>query len=160
MKKLYEITTEIIKAVEEVDSEELMKASLDSLQVEFESKVDQICRVIRNAESEAEMVDAEVKRLQARKRAAERASEWLRNYLKTNMDAAGIPRVKTNLFGVSLSDSKPKVDILSITELSSEFVKTEIIRTPLKEEIIEHFKRTGEVPDGCQITVGKTLRIS
>jgi hypothetical protein len=158
MRKLYEITGDLMR-VEDLESEELVRAHLDSLQIEFEAKVDGVCRIITNGESEAEEIGKEIARLQARKRSAERGSQWLRDYLKTNMDVAGIPRVKTNLFGVSLSDSKPKVDVVSMNDLPKEFVKIAIETVPLKDEILAHFKATGEVPPGCSITVGKTLRI-
>lgn len=162
MSKLYEITNELVK-FRDAESEEdfaLAKSSLDALQIAFEHKVENICKLIKEKEEDERGLQLEISRLISRKQAASKASEWLRSYLKTNMEAAGIPKVKTVLFGVSLSDSKPKVVVKDLAHVPPEFIRVEVIKTPNKEAISEHFKTTGEIPDGCDIEVGKTLRIS
>lgn len=161
--KLYELTTELVKLSDDLATPEeqaLAQAHWDSLQMAFEQKVETICKVIKDKEAEQEALDAEAKRLIGRARVAARSIEWLRNYLKVNMDAAGIPKIKTVLFGISLSDSGVKVVVNSISEVPKDFVKTTITTVPDKEKIAEHFKATGEIVPGVTIEQGKTLRIT
>lgn len=157
MKPLYELAHEF--AMVKFD-EEGAEERLNALQVDFESKVQNICIVIKEREAEQEALGKEIARLTTKARVAKKDEDWLRNYLKVNMDAAGIPKIKTTLFGVSLSDSRPKINITAIGEVPKEFVNTAIVTTADKEKILEHFKKTGEVLQGCQIEQGKTLRIS
>mgnify|MGYP001400229867 CR=1 FL=1 len=161
--RLYELTTELVKLSDDLATPEeqaLAQAHWDSLQMAFEQKVETICKVIKEKEVEQEALDAEAKRLIGRARVAARSIDWLRNYLKVNMESAGIPKIKTTLFGVSLFDSAPRVVINAISEVPKDFVKTTITTVPDKDKISEHFKTTGEVLPGVSIEQGKSLRIS
>jgi len=162
--KLYEITSELTRYSEEdltnPEKQLVLKEHLDNLQVAFENKVEQICKVIRDKELDREALDNEMSRLLFRRKAADSAAEWLRNYLKINMDSAGIPRIKTSLFGVFLSDSKPRIIIEALSEVPKDFVKTTISTVADKEKIAEYYKTTGEILPGVSIEQGKTLRIT
>jgi hypothetical protein len=76
------------------------------------------------------------------------------------MEAAGIPKIKTALFGVSIFDTKPSVVVLSEADVPKEMVQTTITTKVKKDVILQHYLDTGEIPPGVEITHGKGLRIS
>ena len=99
--KLYELTLELaalmdnISALIENDEMELTAKELalsscqevlKNLEGTHAEKCLNIACLIKNTEAEAEMIGLEEKRLNARRKAAERKGEWLRQYLSGNME--------------------------------------------------------------------------
>jgi spore cortex formation protein SpoVR/YcgB (stage V sporulation) len=166
--KLYELTQELMSlnqldALDTADSEkspaELLQLQhdLDTLNLKFIDKVADIVKLVKNMEAQRDAIAFEAKRLSDRKRAFENRIEWLKNYVKSSMQAAQSEKIKYALFTIYVAKSQPSVEVADISELEDQFVK--IKREPDKSKILEQVKSTGVIPKGVDIVQGTHLVI-
>ena len=111
-RNLYDIVTDradLAAVLEQLDYEEHAEAieeltrQLDVLDnLELPHKVESLCRVIRNLEGRALMLEDERKRLAERQKTAEGKVTRLRDYLRSCLDVAQTRRVSAGLFEVSV----------------------------------------------------------
>lgn len=87
--RLYEIESAIREVALMVDEDGVLlpeaDAAFESLQVSKEAKFENIARLIRNVEAEAEAFKSEKERLATKQKVAENTAERLRSYLKNSM---------------------------------------------------------------------------
>jgi hypothetical protein len=126
------------------------------LEVCFSDKVHGLCCVIRNTEGDAMAIDAEIKRLTAKKKALDNKVKNLNNYLEWNVKSAGVPEIKTSIFTVKLAKTPEAVKILDESALPADLlrVKTEPDKTAIKAAI----KEGRNVPGAC-LEAGERLVI-
>lgn len=68
---LYELTDDYLRLIELAESEDdpvAIMDTMDAIEGEIEDKADSYCAVIATLENDVSVVDAEIKRLQARKK--------------------------------------------------------------------------------------------
>lgn len=161
--KLYEITEEIaaLDALEddgEVGFAEALQSSMDELHCEFADKATRVVAYRRNLEADVSAFDDEIKRLQAKKKAAQNRVDSITDYLRFNMQSAGMEKLNTGLFKISIVAGRDVAEISDESQLPDGFFKIE--RKPVKAEILKALK-AGEFVPGA--TLGKSkpsLRIS
>lgn len=148
--KLYELTEElrlIERMLEEEDcDEQSFTQALDGLNEQIEAKAANIGLMIKSLCSDRDAIKAEVDRLTAKRKSAERQISWLTDYLRQNLSST----VKTPLVTVSIA--KPR-DVLAITgEIPQEFL---IYQEPKvdKREITARLK-DGEAFDFAELQPG------
>lgn len=115
----------------------------------FSSKAEAYSKFILKLESEADQAAAEIKRIQALKKAKENTAQRLRDTLLaalmvfTEEDAKGIRRYETNLAKLSTRKSQ-SVEVLDDTVIPDEFwvVKKEVSKSTISQAI----KDGAEVP--------------
>jgi phage host-nuclease inhibitor protein Gam len=172
---LYEITTELIilnnldefnlngdkadDSDKSTASEKLeqIRQALDNVNMKFIDKVINIAKFIRNLESQRDALATEAKRLAERKRSFDNRIEWLKNYVKTNMEAAGTDKIKSALFTIYVGSSQPSVEVKNIDDVEEQFLK--IKKEVDKTKILEQVKTTGVIPNGVDIIQGTHLVI-
>lgn len=119
MATLYELTGQFLD-IYNMDLDDETKAdTLDSIdwQTDYEEKVENYIKVIKNNEADIEARKNEIKRLTELNRADERKNERLKEVLKESMDLTGHERVDTSLFKVSFRKSEAvEVDDLLLPE--------------------------------------------
>ena len=111
--KLYEITG-AMKRVEEMllngeITEEATADTLDALKHELQTKGSGIVSVLRNFDATAEAIKVEIDRLKALKERHEKASERLKEYVKTCMVYADIDKIDCGIGKLSLRDSEATI---------------------------------------------------
>lgn len=119
MATLYELTGQFLDIYNLELDEETKLDTLDSIdwQTDYENKVENYIKVIKNIESDVEARKNEIKRLTELNRADERKNERLKEVLKESMDLTGHDRVDTKLFKVSFRKSEAvEVDDLLLPE--------------------------------------------
>ncbi|MGV7078446.1 siphovirus Gp157 family protein [Testudinibacter sp. P80/BLE/0925] len=104
--KLYQITGQYQNIAALLDDPELAEnqdvlSALDSIQDDFETKVEQTIFIMKNIEAEIEPIDAEIKRLQAMKKARQNNIDRIKDRLRANMQAIDKSKLKCGLFSVS-----------------------------------------------------------
>lgn len=127
----------------------------------FSSKAEAYSKFILKLESEADQAAAEIKRIQALKKAKENTAQRLRDTLLaalmvfTEEDAKGIRRYETNLAKLSTRKSQ-SVEVLDDTIIPDEFwvVKKEVSKSTISQAI----KDGAEVP-GAQLKENISLSI-
>jgi hypothetical protein len=160
--RLYEITEQFqrldsfIPDVESADDSVAWSELWGELQSDLSDKVHGLCCVIRNTEGEAMAIDAEIKRLTAKKKALANKVENLTSYLEYNLKASDSSEVKTSIFTVKFAKTPESVKILDESALPSDLlrVKTEPDKTAIKAAI----KEGREVPGAC-LEAGERLVI-
>ena len=119
MATLYELTGQFLD-IYNMDLDDETKAdTLDSIdwQTDYEEKVENYIKVIKNNEADIEARKNEIKRLTELNRADERKNERMKEVLKESMDLTGHERVDTSLFKVSFRKSEAvEVDDLLLPE--------------------------------------------
>lgn len=108
MATLYELTGQFLDIYNLELDEETKLDTLDSIdwQTDYEEKVENYIKVIKNIESDVEARKAEIKRLTELNKADEKKKEHLKETLSTSMQLTGHERVDTPLFKVSFRKSQ------------------------------------------------------
>ena len=108
MATLYELTGQFLDIYNMDLDDETKLDTLDSIdwQTDYEEKVENYIKVIKNTEADIEARKNEIKRLTELNRADERKNERMKENLKESMDLTGLDRVDTPLFKVSFRKSQ------------------------------------------------------
>lgn len=159
MTKLYELTEsymQLIDLSEQLDPE-TFKDTLDAIQDPLEDKVENTAKVIKSLESDVTAIKEEEKRLKERRRVLETKIDSIKNYLKEQLELAGIDKVKRPLITVSIQNNPPSVKVTDEKLIPSSFM---IAKAPEldKKAVLKKLKDGEEVP-GVELFQGRSLRI-
>lgn len=119
MATLYELTGQFLDIYNMELDEETKLDTLDSIdwQTDYENKVENYVKVIKNTEADIEARKNEIKRLTELNRADKRKIERMEENLKESMVVTGHEQVDTTLFKVSFRKSEAvEVDDLLLPE--------------------------------------------
>jgi hypothetical protein len=160
--RLYDIAREIEDAFicDEETGEILIDAAkkLDGLEIAFESKAENIAKMILGLEVEAEAFTAEAKRLQAKAKTLDARVAWLKQYLADCMQLLGRPKVKAGVFALSLRTSE-RIDVPNIDALPEQYRRTTTTIEPDKRLIAQDRKGGAIIPGVTTIErVGLLIR--
>ena len=123
-----------------------LDAELGKLKIQFDEKVDACIKAIKNRKAESKMIAGEIKKLRQMKQASDNNTERLINYMMAMMTSLELTEAGTGLFKASIRNSPMTVEELDIHEVPENFVAVEL--KIKKREIIDHIKKTGEIPPG------------
>lgn len=117
---------------------------------ELAVKAQNIEHIARAALSHHDAIDAEIFRLKALKEKRDLIAEGLRDYLKENMERAGIEKIECPLFSISIRKNPPSVEITNTDDLPFSFWRTPEQKPPApapdKDAIKLALKRGEDVP--------------
>lgn len=153
--KLYDIA-EIYENLENIDDEVAVAAAMDSVDAALEEKLESTAKVIRNLEAEADGLEAEEKRLKARKMAVKNRIADIKGYVQQNLEAMGKEKVTSGIFKWSIQANAPSVNILDESLIPDDYWKIE--RKPMKTEIKKAIE-AGELTEGVELVRTKSLRL-
>ena len=161
--KLYELSTIYAHLQTEIEEGEpdaaaTALAKIDLIGDAFEEKGKQMGFVIRNMEAFADAVQAEADHMAARAKAAKNRVASVKEYLRSNMTAAGIKKIECPQFKITLIDNPPKVNIVGEVPLEYTRQPEPPPREADKKKILEDWKR-GVVIDGVEVTIGNRVAI-
>lgn len=158
MASLYELTG-IFKQIDEMEGldEETKLDTLDSIDWtdQFEEKVENTVKVIKNKEADVEQLKEEIDRLTKRKKSIENDITRLKTGLQGAFEITGHDKVKTLLFTVSLANNQPSVVVDEDLLPKKYFVQK---LTPDKTTIKELLK-AGKKVKGAVLQESRSLRI-
>jgi len=165
MTALYEMTDSIKQlqeAVNDVESDNMALAisdTLDAMGLDFNEKAVNIVKFSHALDGDTKEIDAEIKRLQERKKTIQNKSNNIKEYLRYNMEASGIKKIECPLFSISLAKGQEVVIITDENLLPDEYVRVKTEISPNKIALKNALKDGKEVP-GAELVTGKTsLRI-
>lgn len=154
MANLYELMDEY-KALSDAAAEgdfdrvDALLLQLDETRGSLRDKVDNVCRVVRNMESNASQLKREAARLSVRKKSFENSATRLRAWVRSAMDAMGVDSIKTSLHTISLAKENHVLVVLDAAKLPEEFIEREIkVR---KKKLNDAYKETGELFPGTDL---------
>ena len=157
MANLYELTRAIEEFDLEIDEEtgEVTNLDeLDALELERDTKVENIALWVKNLTAEAAAIKAEVQNLTKRQKAAENKAERLKDYLMGNL--AG-EKFKTPKVAISYRTSEA-VEITDEDLIPEEFLVIKTEYKPDKKAIKDELKAGGEV-EGAELVKRTSLQI-
>lgn len=161
MSKLYDLTADVLALQEmlenpiDADDEAVLKDTLEGVQGEYEYKLENYCKVIKNLEADMDALKNEAKRLTDKRKVLENNIERLKKSMFDSMKATGTEKVKGNLFTVAIQKNGGKLPVIvdvETSKLPDELVK--IVESPDLEAIAKllesgnseyaHFGERGE----------------
>ncbi|HEL9636619.1 TPA: siphovirus Gp157 family protein [Streptococcus suis] len=158
MATLYELTG-IFKQIAEMEGidEETKLDTLESLDwtEQFEEKVENTVKVIKNKEADVDQLKEEIDRLTKRKKSIENDITRLKTGLQGAFEITGHEKVKTLLFTVSLANNQPSVVVDEDLLPKKYFIQT---LKPDKTAIKELLK-AGKKVKGAVLQESRSLRI-
>ena len=163
MARLYELTERYTDALERLDEcttkeeADAVMAELEQLSDDIADKGEAYARIIRNKQSDVDAYAAEIKRLQARKLAAETAIEHMKESIQSAMTLAGANELTTSIGRWKIQKNPVSVRVSDLMQIPSDFL---IIREPEvnRRAILEHYKDTGEILPGVDMVQTEGVR--
>ena len=134
-----------------------MEQALQIAQNELESKGISYGYIIRKFETEVDIIDAEIKRLQSLKKAREKSSERLKERIKSAMELFDIQKIETPLLKLSFRKSE-SVEVDDINSLPALYKAIKVTETADKK-LIKQALETGKEIEGCRIIQNNNLQI-
>ncbi|HFR3474274.1 TPA: siphovirus Gp157 family protein [Streptococcus suis] len=158
MASIYELTG-IFKQIAEMEGidEETKLDTLESIDwtEQFEEKVENTVKVIKNKEADVDRLKEEIDRLTKRKKSIENDITRLKTGLQGAFEITGHEKVKTLLFTVSLANNQPSVVVDEDLLPKKYFIQT---LKPDKTAIKELLK-AGKKVKGAVLQESRSLRI-
>lgn len=161
---LYHMTEEYRQALQELSDadlpEDVVRDTLEALGGELIKKGEAVAAFALNLGAEIDAIKAVEKRISDRRKALEKRADNMREYLRTNMEKAGISEIKAldGSFTAKLGKGRPSVVIDDEDALpdDSEFVRW--TKAPNKTAIADAIKAGKEVP-GAHLETKPSLTI-
>jgi hypothetical protein len=160
MTALYQLSKTYLGALDfltdpdnEIDNQTALD-TIEGLDGEIDDKIINVAKMVTQLEHDAEGIKAIAKRQAERAKALEQKASWLKDYLKTNMQAIGHGKVETPELSVKLASTPTAVKIIDESLIPSEFWRQKFELSIDKTSI----KNAGGCP-GVVIESGVTVRI-
>lgn len=158
---LYEITDEYRKLLEIAEDPDMdpdvLRDTMEAIDADLEDKADGYAKVIRTLEAEEAGVDAEIKRLQARKSAVSGNKGRIKDALEKAMRQTGKTKFKTVLFSFGIQKNPPSVAILKEDSVPIDYLVVPDPQ-PDKKRILAELK-AGAKFDWAELRQTEALRI-
>lgn len=165
MSKLYEITGDLLtlqEMLEEDATDEALADTLEAVQGEYEIKLENYCKVIRNLEADMDALKAEADRLTAKRKTLENNVDRLKRAMFDSMKATKTDKVKGTLFTVAIQKNGGKIPVIVAPETDTTKLPDELVIVTEKPnlEAIRELLEAGKVVDGFTLGErGESLRI-
>jgi hypothetical protein len=151
--KYREILASMVSPDGEIDdraAEELLRADGD-----IDEKIGSIARVIKNLQSDAEEIEAEIARLSKKRLRIRRNLDFLLGYVKEHMLLLGVRRARSGIHGIQILENQPHVEVLNEEALPDWAVKEKVGQVKLRK--VDKTELLRRMKDG-EIVSGATLR--
>lgn len=118
-----------------------------------------VAAVLRNLESDAKQIKEAEQQLSERRKAYEKRAEALKNYLKTNMEVAGISKIECPWFVVTLAKNPESVTVDDESLIPRDYFNEIPATFQLDKELVKKAIKDGFDLPGVRLTRGTSLRI-
>ena len=118
-----------------------------------------VAAVFRNLESDAKQIKEAEQQLAERRKAIEKRAESLRNYLKTNMEVAGITKIECPWFVVSIAQNPEAVTVEDESLIPRDYFKEIPATFQLDKAMVKQAIKDGFTVPGVRLSRGTSLRI-
>lgn len=159
--RLYDISdsyAQLQYMLEDAEDASAILDTLESIEDLFDSKVENIVKLMRSKMADHAAVKAERERLKKMEDRIAKQVDWLEHYVETNMKLVGRDEVKSNLFSIKLRLNPPSLDITDETVIPDKFKRIELVTKYDKVAMKEAIAAGEEVP-GTSIRQEKSLQI-
>jgi hypothetical protein len=133
--------------------------TLDAESGDIVEKGKNVAAVFLNLESDAKQIKEAEQQLADRRKAIEKRVESLRQYLKTNMEIAGIDKIECPWFVVSIAQNPESVTVDDETLIPRDYFKEIPATFQLDKSLIKTSIKGGFNVPGAHLSRGTSLRI-
>lgn len=135
---------------------------LDTLEGESTDLIEKgknVAAVFRNLESDAKQIKEAEQQLAERRKAYEKRAESLKNYLKTNMEIAGIQKIECPWFVITLAQNPEAVTVDDEAVIPRDYFKEIPANFVLDKVLLKQAIKDGYTVPGAHLSRGTCLRI-
>ncbi len=163
---LYEVTGNVLHLQAMLESDdfdaEVLADTMEAVDGEYEYKIEQYCKVIKNLEADMDALKNEAKRLTDRRKVLENNVDRLKKAMFDSMKVTGKTKVKGTVFTAAIQKNGGKLPVIMAEGTTTEHLPDQLVKvveTPNLEAIRELLE-AGKVVDGFTLGErGESLRI-
>lgn len=133
--------------------------TLESEGGDLVEKCKNVAAVFRNLESDAKQIKEAEQQLAERRKAIEKRAESLKNYLKTNMEVAGITKIECPWFLISIAQNPEAVTVDDESLIPRDYFKEIPATFQLDKAMVKQAIKDGFNVPGAHLSRGTSLRI-
>lgn len=164
MGTLYELATDLKKLqeieFEEINEQEQVEEIKEIIKYEIENKSSNMISLIRNIDSDIDVIDNEIERLQKMKKSKENKVNNIKKYIKICLEESGIKSVETPLGSMKIRNNAPKVIVDDLEKIDNKYILIETTTTlKVDKKAIKESIYNGETIEGCHLERGTSLTI-
>ena len=159
MATLYELTGQYLEIYNlEIDDETKLD-TIESLGLdeEIEAKAENYAKLIRNLEADKQIYKEEEQRFKEKKERTDKKIERLKRDLQASMEITGKTKIKSELFTISVQNSKASV-IVDEANLPKKYWVKKVTESPNKKALYEVLSE-GKKVKGATLQENRSLRI-
>lgn len=166
MTALYEMTGELISQLSNIQERlesglEVHQDEIDmviNLKDDTEGKAINVGKFIKNLLADVDRFDAEIKRMQGKKKATENLANKLKSYLLENMQEMGIDKLGDRVFSIKVQKNPLSVDVADVNFLPAKYIVTKLEAD--KKALLADYKANDAFSvKGVSFIQNKSLRI-
>lgn len=161
MQPLYQLATEyraLADRLHDLDlPDEVIADTLESESGDLMEKGTNVAKVFRNLEAMADQIKQAEKQMADRRKALEKRAERLKTYLHTNMEKAGISKIESPWFVISIKNNPASVVVDDESEIPDDFMREIPACFEPDKAIIKSVIQEGYTVPGCHLA--STTRI-
>ena len=139
--------------------EQTIADTLESISGDLQEKSVNVAKYFRNMEADADKIEEAAKAMIERARAIRKRSASLKQYLHTNMERAGITKIESPWFVVSIKTNPASVKIDDESLIPSDYLREIPAKFEPDRKLIKSAIDDGYSVPGCHIERGTRLEI-
>ncbi len=161
---LYDISSDYLQALDLFTDPEVdipLEAALDTLEStegQLQEKAVNVAKFMQNLDATAKAIKEAEQQMARRRKAIENRARWIKDYLKTNMEAAGITKIESPWFSLAIQKNPPSVEVLDEQALPEDY-KTEVVTLKIGKAAIKEAVKEGEDVPGAVLRQGTRLAV-
>lgn len=161
---LYEISANYREALEKLSDMDLpvevVNDTLEGLQGELQIKATNVAMYAQNLESLAKQIKEAEQSMSHRRKVLENKAASIRQYIKENMERAGISKIECPYFKLSIKKNPPSVEIYDEAAIPEVYKKQPEPPPPVVDKkMIAEVIKGGATVEGARINQGTRLSI-
>lgn len=163
MTALFELAAEFRALADKLNDSDLdpqtIADTLDGASGDFEDKITSIAKYKQNIEAEADAIKAARSPMEEREKSLRKKAEGLGEYMKSNMEKAGVLKVPSPWFVVSIAQNPESVTVDDESAIPRDYFKEIPASYQLDKSLLKQAIKDGYTVPGARLTRGTSLRI-
>lgn len=163
---LYQLSNTYVQALDFLTDPDLdlpieaVNDTLESLSGELEDKAVNVAKFLRNMEASAQAIKAAEAAMAKRRKALEEKTKWLKDYIKSNMEATGIRQIECPYFKLSIAKNPATLEVFDTEAIPDTYKHIEIVSVEhIDKAAIKAALANGNPIPGARLTHSTRLAI-
>lgn len=163
MAALFELAAEFRTLADKLNDSDLdqetIADTLDGASGDLEDKIINTAKYYRNIEADADKIEEAAKAMLKRANTLRTHSGHIKTYLQANMERAGLKKVNSPWFVVSIAQSPEAVTVDDETLIPRDYFKEIPAAFKLDKALVKQAIKDGSDVPGVHLTKGTSLRV-